>query len=326
MGSIGACCCGCDSCCIARVDVDFAVPEPGQPGASFGSWGWDVVSQPTATETTQTIDGIPRVVCRQVYTAPVITIPCPSGAVLYNTRFLTRSDTIDFDYWYDNNTFGPDFTRIWFQGQMLWETYAYVTGLTLTVDRWGGLARTRLSGSINQHAYGRPTEGSIWRAYNRQTCVMNQEIIAGDPSLPPNHALCAASADGCFPLLYYNLLFSGYIAAFSINRDSGWVAGDCSSLPTNDIRTALDFASDQYRPLTAPSAAGSQSTCRVPTGSTPGTFWSGGPLFGCIPGGPTVIAQSYTYTTPDIWFSRHPLTITPCGADDPIDDEEESPP
>ncbi len=99
-----------------------------------------------------------------------------------------------------------------------------------------------------------------------------------------------------------------------------WADGD--SLFLSDT---IDGGITNVRP-TAPSAAGSQSTCRVPTGSTPGTFWSGGPLFGCIPGGPTVIAQSYTYTTPDIWFSRHPLTITPCGADDPIDDEEESPP
>jgi hypothetical protein len=109
----GCCGCGgCSQCCISRIDVDFAVPEPGQPGATLGSWGWDVSTQPIAEEVTQTIAGVPRLVCRQIYAAPEITVCAGVNPLTYNTRFQTKESTIPYTFW--QAVFGGNF--FWFEG------------------------------------------------------------------------------------------------------------------------------------------------------------------------------------------------------------------
>jgi hypothetical protein len=289
----GCCGCGggCSQCCISRIDVDFAVPEAGQPGASLGSWGWDISTQPIAEEVTQTISGIPRLVCRQIYTAPETTVCTGINPLTYNTRFLTKESTIPYTYW--QQVFLGNF--FWYEGDVVWRTYAYIQELKLTVYRWGGLARTVLSGIVSQS--GQKNFFGRRRQYSASGCALIEDVY-------PNiwiEQICARGT-ACQDNGRYTIDSKWIGSVFGINRDSGWVSGDCDTLPTNDIGTA-DIASDQYNPGESP------GVCRVPTGST---YVLGSVSLGCTQGGTNFYSHDYTYTTPDVWFARHPITLTTC--------------
>lgn len=289
-------CCGCDDggcaqCCISRIDVDFAVPEAGQPGSSFGSWGWDVTTQPEAIEVTQTIAGVPRLVCRQIYDAPTTTVCAGVNPLSYNTRFQTKESTVPFTYW--QQVFTGNY--FWFEGDVVWRTYAYIHSLRLIVYRWGSLSRTVLSGVIAQSAqknfFGRR------RQYTTSGCTLIEDFTDSTWL----EQICARGT-ACTDNGLYRIDSKWKDLVFGINRDSGWTTGDCSTLPINDIGTA-DTASDQYNP------GEPAGVCRAPTGST---YTLQGPTLGCTQGGANFYFHNYTYTTPDVWFARHPISITVC--------------
>ena len=287
-------CGGCNPCCISRVDVQFAVPEAGQPGASFGSWGWDVVTQPVAEEVSVTIGGVPRVACRQIYTAPVITVCSGASALAYNTRFLTKESIIPYTFW--EQVFLGNF--FWFEGDTVWRTYAYVHDLALVVYRAGSLSRTVLSGAISQSA--QKNFSGRRRQYATAGCGLVEDFTYG----PWTEQICARGGE-CTEISPKYVIDSRFKnSVFSINRDSGWVEGGCATLPTNDAAGA-GIASDQYNPT---AAAG---PCRAPTGSV---YALGSATLGCTQGGPNFYQHNYTYTAPDVWFARYPITLTTCAA------------
>lgn len=307
MGSIGNCCCrGCSGdCCIARIDVDFAVPEDGEPGASFGSWGWDVTEQPTTEDVTQTIEGVPRLVCRQIYDAPETTVCEGINPLTYNTRFLTKESIIPYTFWEAIPFVG---THFWFEGDAVWRTYAYIQSLRLTVYRWGSLSRTVLSGLISQS--GQKNFSGRRRQYSAAGCALVEDFTYG-----PWIDLICARGTACTETNPHYVIDSKFVTSvFGINRDSGWVAGDCASLPVNDI-AAPDTVSDQYNPGASPGA------CRVPTGST---YALGSVSLACTQGGANYYQHNYTYTTPDVWLARYPITLTPCS--ETSGEEEGAPP
>lgn len=319
MASFGKCCCqdnGC--CCIDRVDVDFAVPTPGQPGASIGSWGWDVATTPTATEATQTIGGIPRLVQTCLYRAPSTTICIPPDypsiagySLSYNTYFLAVERYIPADYFLE-----VDLDRYWwFQGNLLWRVYAYAQDLVLRVERRvaEGLMRVRLTGTYAM-TRERYFSGRL-RQYVKSTCTL---LVDNTSTAPVDHIPCARALPD-----HPCTIGGGYFIPFTTNierntgygifMDTGWVSGNCDTIPT--LSTAEPNIFGGYKSTSPP------GDCRVPSGSNLVTHGSVPSPCSGLP--TTFYSHVETYTPDNIWFATHPFSITPCGGPS---EEEEAPP
>lgn len=307
MGSIGTCCCGgCNgNCCISRIDVDFAVPEPGEPGASWGSFGWDVETPPTSEEVTQTIDGVPRLVCKTVYTAPNVTACSGPNLLTYNVEFLTLERVIKYDFWGSVSLLPSE----WGIGDLRWRVYKYVRNLSLTYYRYRDLARIVLAGSVDESVEYGPDIGYRYREYDT-SCNL---ILDSTKTTPFARNQCFRTGT-CRPSLGIDVR-TGINATLyrtfgqPIQRDSGWVPSTCEEFPAGDTTPALLFG-DSYNS----GAAGTfpSNLCRVPSGSTLITDPDPSP---CTQGGSTNWRYFLTYTPDTVWAARHPVTITPCSDD-----------
>jgi hypothetical protein len=295
MGTIGKCCCGCEGCCISRIEVDIGVPNPGQPGTTIGTFGWDIETQPETQVVAQNVNGTVQDVCRQIYTAPVSTI----GTFAYNAEFLSRETLIDYDFYWGQGFFGN--FPVWFEGQMRWRLYQYARSLALTVYRSdGALSRTVLSGSIAQSVQCQPAIGSRRREYS-DTCDLLSDVTYAELG-----NLVESASSSCRSSSFFSEVFEithSMITTNTIHRDSGWSAGECNSLPTNDTLTSLIFSND-YIGFTS----SSQLHCRMPTGSE---FDPLSDSFGNLCG-QDINRLQYTYSDEVAFFARNPIRIYTC--------------
>jgi hypothetical protein len=295
-------CGGCSQCTINRIDVNVGVPEPGQPGATLGSFGWNISTQPAVEEVTAVIDGVTRTgVCKQTYNAPNLT-PCEGPGLVpvsLNAIFKTLDRTFAYDHWYA--TLPPVPLNHWFVGSINFQVWAFVQNAKIEVFRWGGLARTLLSGSVSHLATLQPSAGSRYRQYS-SGCVNTFDQTYGTPL--GSEMICGRSGL-CFVLPFQGnqiqLTQAVSLPAFPINRDSGWVTGSCTALPTNDARTSPDTVFAAYNPLAAP------GLCRIPSGSSLTTRAS--PI-SCNPPASNYFDTAFSYSTEDAWFARHPIAFS----------------
>lgn len=306
MSSFGKCCCssgGCDgNCCIGRIDIDFAVPEPGQSGFTWGSFGWDVVTPPASVEETQIIDGIPRLVCKTVYTAPTVTACSGPNLLTYNAEFLTLDRTIRYDFW-DSVLISRS---VWGIGNLRWRVYKYIRNLTLTYYKYGSLARVVLSGSVDESAEFGPDTGYRYREYD-SSCTLTLDTTKTTPFFRKQCFRTGA----CRPALSIDVRSDNNRSLYRtyenpIQRDSGWVSATCDLFPSSDVSTALTFG-ESYN--SGASSSFPSNLCRVPSGSVLVTETA---LTPCTQGGTTNWAYQPTYSPDNIWSARHRVTITPC--------------
>lgn len=306
MSKFGKCCCqsgACDgNCCISRIDVDFAVPEPGESGFTWGSFGWDVETPPASTEETQIIDGVPRLVCKTVYTAPSVTACSGPSLLTYNVEFLTLDRTIRYDFW--DSVLIAD--SVWGIGNLRWRVYKYVKNLTLTYYKYGSLARVVLSGAVDESAEFGPDVGYRYREYDRW-CGLIYDVTKTTPFARKQCFRTGA----CRPALHIDVKNDNNRALYRtydnpIQRDSGWVSATCALFPSNDASTALTFG-DSFN--SGASATFPSNLCRVPSGSVLVIDPTPSP---CTNGGVTNWSYLPTYTPDNLWAARHNVSITPC--------------
>jgi hypothetical protein len=310
-----SCCCGCESgeCCIERIEIDFAVPQVGQPGASFGSLNWNVVDPPELSSYYDSGD----LVCQWVYEAPEIVIcSVPFGPYFGNAIFPQVNRLFASDYRKSLATIIPFHTEEYL-GHERWKTNEIARGFKYALQKKGSLIRSSITGKIVSEFVRHPEPGSVLNHYDRDPytltcrlldtttmsttydtsrCIDTRNFLGVDQS-------CRFDAQD-----YSNTSFIIISGAYetTINIDSGWVSGDCSSVPT-DLVTASkwqEFNAD-------PSPPGSnQAKCRIPSGvTTPSTTIPLAP-----PGHPCApfYGFDYTYSSVVEWLCDHKARIITC--------------
>ncbi len=287
--SPGTPCC-CVECCITRVEVDLAVPDEGEPGASIGTFGWDIVDEPYLTEY---IDSGEKV-CEYTYVAPQINI-CSPDTYLVNATYpqinrLINADTLQCQ--------GQGANR--YTGTNTWKTNEHLRNAIFKVAKRGSMVRCIFSATIVSDYIMYPTPGGILTSYNifGGYCVEDFTFAYTDDY---DYGVCPAIAinDVCHNTTNQQVfaIRKGFYQT-ELLIDSGWVEGNCQTLPT-DISVASRWSEyDGDYPNV-------QDSCRIPTGSTPVE-----PGLGCACG--TNSAQENTYDPLLEWTCTHTFRVTLC--------------
>jgi hypothetical protein len=314
MGGFNCCCDPCSgACCIERVEIDFAVPQSGQPGASIGSLNWDIVDPPMAYRYCDSGD----LVCQWVYEAPEITIcSVPFGPYYGNAIFPQVNRLFLSDYRKSLSTVIAFHTEEYI-GYERWKTNEIARGFKYTLLKKGSLIRSVITGKIVSEFVRHPEPGGVLNHYDRDPYTLGCRLIDTTiMSVTYDTSRCIDTRNifgvdqSCrFDAQDYSnasfLIISGAYET-AINIDSGWVSGNCASVPTN-----LATASKWQEFNADPSPPGSnQSKCRIPSGvTTPSTTIAlAPPTHPCRP----FYGFDYTYTSVVEWLCDHKARIITC--------------
>ena len=288
--SPGTPCC-CVECCITRVEVDLAVPDEGEPGASLGTFGWDIVDEPYLAEHIESGEKV----CEYTYVAPQINI-CSPDTYLVNATYPQINRLINADALFCAGQGANQYT-----GTNTWKSSDHLRNASFKVAKRGSMVKCVFSAEILREYIVYPTPGGVLNSYDiffNAYCVedfsleyTNDYETSMCPGLIPSNNFCPNTVQPNFQIV-------GGFYVVNVLIDSGWVEGDCESLPT-DISVAARWSDyDADYPNT-------DNACRIPSGSTPSN-----PGLGCACG--TNVVASNTYDPFVEWTCTHTFRVTLC--------------
>ena len=291
--SPGTPCCE-ECCCIERVEIDFAVPDVGQPGASIGTLAWDVVEEPYLREY---FDG-PDKVYECTYVAPETNLCTSSFPINAQWPQISRTipaDTLVLD--------GVSVRAVEYIGTVTFKTNEFARFFRLIVSKKGSQYKTAVSGEIWSEYLNYQTPGGVITDYRQSgyTCTVfsTSTYTATYDTLMCSQApdvLCRSAPDR--------------VPAFAVRRgyystniliESAWTTATCATLPSN---ISLSSKWSEYNADPSPPGSNAQE-CRVPTGSTPGSDGSSN-LCG------TDLYATNLYSSLVEWTCKHTFRVTPC--------------
>lgn len=286
--SPGTPCC-CVKCCIARVEIDLAVPDEGEPGASLGTFGWDIEEEPYLREY---LDSGQKV-CEYTYIAPQFNI-CSPGSYLVNAWYPQINRTINADSLF---CIGQGANR--YTGSCTWKTNEFLRNARLLVSSRGSMIRRTLTADIFSEFVVYPTPGGILNTYNiyggycyddfTLTYTNDYDIGVCIGSVLNNP--CPGDTQPAFQIR------TGFYST-SLVIDSGWVNGNCDTLETDvSISSRWSEYDGDYPNV--------DDSCRIPSGSTPSN-----PGLGCACG--TNLEAANTYSPLLEWTCKHTLRVILC--------------
>lgn len=291
--SPGTPCCE-ECCCIERVEIDFAVPDSGEPGASIGTYGWDVVEEPYLREYFLGSEKVYE--C--TYVAPESNL-CQNNFP-YNARFPQINRTITGDE--TRVSLGPTLKRE-FIGTITWKTNEFIRYMRLIVSKKGTQYKTLITGQIVSEYLAYPTPGGIINTYEPSgyTCPL---VSTFTYTASYDTLMCAEIVnDICHgPEVPAFRLLHGFYGT-DVYIESDWTDATCGTLPTN-ISTST-YWWEYYGNNTW---LGDAQDCRVPTGSTDNLPQETIPPSICGPN----TSKSNTYSSRLKWAAKHTFRVTPC--------------
>ena len=293
--SPGTPCCE-ECCCIERVEIDFAVPDEGEPGASIGTYGWDVVDEPYLREY---FDGADKVY-ECTYVAPESNLCTNSFA--FNARFPQINRTITGDTRIETGASGgtPISGMQEFIGTITWKTNEFIRSMRLIVSKKGTQYKTLITGQVISEYLSYPTPGGIVNTYapTGYSCPL---VSTFTYTASYDTLMCAEIVnDICHePEVPAFRLLHGFYGT-DVYIESDWTEATCLTLPTN-VSTSV-YWWEYYGNNTW---LGDAQDCRVPTGSTNDT-----PI-GPYPCG-YVQGMLNTYSSRLKWTAKHTFRVTPC--------------
>jgi hypothetical protein len=270
MAVLKKCCC-CNPCCVSRIEIDFGIPLspiPTEAAAFQGTLAWDVSTFST-NEFFLDVGGVPRKICQQTYTAPVL-YECGFDFNI-KKRVLER----EIDGRFTNISCGiPGATHDVISRYDTFETWKVdwqIRNAVLKIQKYDDKIRYVLTGGSRFFYFKYPSPGGVSQNWSKPRgdsyapiCGYYTTSTFGD-TYDSYCEMPAYSLNSACPLTLTrpdNHQRGFYESINGLNGTSSWITGDCDSI--RDVPLS-SVSSDIYNTYNSnPSFSSGGATCDIP--------------------------------------------------------------